>query len=196
MDYIGVINLRRNLPPEIASIPQVREYIKKVNVMHMTEEERLKFWIQEQNRAYEKQQQELKQKEKELEDKMKDLIDLEKQMTKKQAEYEKLNEQIEETQKDMDELKEKKENISEGIKTEQLNDLAKMEKLRQLATIYEKMDPNAAGQTFNDMDNDLAIEILMLMKESKAAEVMNNINPEKVKDLAEKLKTKGAWKSQ
>ncbi len=196
MDFIGVINMRKKLPSEIRRIPQVSQYINKVNVMHMTEEERLKFWIQEQNEAYEAQQKELKKKEHELEERMKELIELEKQTEEKKEEFEDLTGKVDNTRKEMEELEEKKENIENGIKTEQLDDLAKMEKLRRLATIYEKMDPAAAGQTFNDMDNELAIEILMLIKESKAAEVMNNINPEKVKDLAEKLKVRGAWKAQ
>lgn len=195
MDYIGAINLRKRLPDSLKKYPIVQEYIKKVEIMHMTEEERLKFWIEEQNDLFIKQQQDLKEKEYELEEKMKKLVDLEKEMGSKQKEIESAENKLNDIEKKIEDLEGKKETIDEGIKTEQLDDLEKREKLRRLATIYEKMDPAVAGETFNEMDEDLAIDILMMMKESKAAEVMNNINAIKVKDLAEKLKTKGAWKN-
>jgi len=34
----------------------------------------------------------------------------------------------------------------------------------------------------------------MMMKDNKAALIMNNINPDKVTEIAEKLKTKNAWR--
>lgn len=195
MDYIGAINLRRKLPQNIRNIPVIAEYIEKVRVMHLNEEERLKYWIEQQSEQYNRQEEELKKTELDLEDKMKELIELEKKMEAKKSEWDETTKQLEELKKNIESLENRKDNINQGIKAEQLNDLEKVEKLRKLAVIYEKMAPEAAAMTFNEMDTDLAIDLIMMMKESKTALIMNNMNAEKVKIITEKLKTKGAWKA-
>jgi flagellar motility protein MotE (MotC chaperone) len=194
MDYIGAINLRKKIPDNIRQIPIVADYIEKVRVMHLSEEERLKYWIEEQNDQYNEHQQELKKTELDLETKMKELIDLEKQMESKKEEWNETTKKLDELKNNIEELEKRKTNINEGIRTEQLNDLEKLEKLRKIAVIYEKMAPDAAALTFNEMDTDLAIELIMMMKESKSALILNNMNAEKVTEITEKLKTKGAWK--
>ncbi|MCK9224424.1 MAG: hypothetical protein M0R46_00335 [Candidatus Muirbacterium halophilum] len=195
MDYIGALNIRRKLPDNIKSIPIIAEYVEKVRVLHLSEEERLKYWIEEQSEQYNSQQKELKKAELDIENKMKELIDLEKEMEEKKIEWEDTNKKLDELKNKIDDLENRKTNISDGIKTEQLNDLEKLEKLKKIAVIYEKMDSEAAALTFNEMDTDLAIDLIMMMKESKSALIMNNMNAEKVKIITEKLKTKGAWKS-
>jgi flagellar motility protein MotE (MotC chaperone) len=48
------------------------------------------------------------------------------------------------------------------------------------------MKPQQAAKAFEEMDEDLAIEILGRMKKKNAAEVMNLVKPEKVKIFSEK----------
>ncbi|PLX16750.1 MAG: hypothetical protein C0601_09745 [Candidatus Muiribacterium halophilum] len=195
MDFIGVINFRRKLPPKIRENMYVQEYIKKANLLDMSEEERLKVMIESQNKTYEEQQDQLKKLEHNIEEKLKAMSDYEKQYASKKKELDEADNKLEDMKKEMQELEKQKKQYQDDIRSAQLDDLTKQEKLKQLAVIYEKMEPEAAGLTFNDMDDDLAIDILMTMKESKAAEIMNNMNAEKVVKIAEKLKSKGIWRN-
>jgi|GEM_PF-6734363 len=194
MDFLGVINLRRRLPVKVKQNRFVQEYVKKAELLDMSEEERLKVMIETQNQVYEQQQKELKRLEHDIEEKLKSMSDYDKRFSAKKKELDEADKKLREMQKELVGLERKRKQYEDDIETAQLDDLTKQEKLKQLATIYEKMDPEAAGQTFNEMNNDLAMDILMMMKESKAAEIMNNMNAEKVVEISEKLKSKGIWR--
>lgn len=59
-------------------------------------------------------------------------------------------------------------------------------KIENLVQMYSSMKPQQAAKAFEEMDEDLAVEILGRMKKRNAAEVMNLVKSEKVKILSEK----------
>ncbi|WP_457642232.1 hypothetical protein [Persephonella sp.] len=86
-------------------------------------------------------------------------------------------------------LEEKKKEISKLVKK------AEEDRYKRLAKVFEKMDPEMAGEKISKMtDPKKAAYIIYNMKERLAGEVMNYINPEMVdkiiKILTELKKTK------
>ncbi len=59
-------------------------------------------------------------------------------------------------------------------------------KIDNLVQMYSSMKPQQAAKAFEEMDENLAIEILGRMKKKNAAEVMNLVKAEKVKTFSEK----------
>lgn len=59
-------------------------------------------------------------------------------------------------------------------------------KIENLVQVYSTMKPPQAAKALEEMDENLAIEIIGRMKKKNAAEVMNLVKPEKVKIFTEK----------
>ncbi|MFN7729566.1 MAG: magnesium transporter MgtE N-terminal domain-containing protein [Bdellovibrio sp.] len=60
-------------------------------------------------------------------------------------------------------------------------------KVETLMQMYSNMKPQQAAKVFEEMDEDLAVEIIGRMKKKNAAEIMNIVKPEKAKIFSEKL---------
>ncbi len=88
-----------------------------------------------------------------------------------------------ELDKRLSELENTRRNISSVLEEKVQADEKKVENLVQM---YSNMKPQQAAKAFEEMDEDLAIEILGRMKKKNAAEIMNLVKAEKVKVLTEK----------
>ena len=86
-------------------------------------------------------------------------------------------------EKRLTELESTRRNISSVLDEKVQGDDKKVENLVQM---YSNMKPQHAAKAFEDMDENLAIEILGRMKKKNAAEIMNLVKSEKVKILSEK----------
>lgn len=86
-------------------------------------------------------------------------------------------------EKRLTELEGTRRNISSVLDEKVQGDDKKVENLVQM---YSNMKPQQAAKAFEDMDENLAIEILGRMKKKNAAEIMNLVKSEKVKILSEK----------
>lgn len=88
-----------------------------------------------------------------------------------------------ELDKRLGELETTRRNISSVLEEKVQVDDKKVENLVQM---YSNMKPQQAAKAFEEMDEGLAIEILGRMKKKNAAEIMNLVKSEKVKNLSEK----------
>jgi len=114
-------------------------------------------------------------------------------LEKLKAEVEKL---LEEKKKILQQIKEEREKLrKEREALEKLIKEAKAERYKKLAKVFEKMDPELAGQKISKFtDPKEAAYIIYNMKERKAGAVMNYIDPEvvdKIVKILTDIKLKG-----
>ncbi len=95
-----------------------------------------------------------------------------------------LKRQQEELDKKLTEVQKIRGDISKMLEERVTSDGDKVETLVQ---VYSTMKPGQAAKVFEEMEEDLAIEILAKMKKKSAAEIMNLIRPEKLKIFSEKF---------
>ena len=84
-------------------------------------------------------------------------------------------------------LKEIESTIQDLLKT---YDDQQLKKLKSLVSIYEKMKPKDAASIFNSLDMDVLLDITGLMKESKLAVILGNMNGKRAKELTIELATR------
>ena len=65
-----------------------------------------------------------------------------------------------------------------------------LKRLKSLVVIYEKMKPKDAAGIFNSLDMDVLLDITGLMKESKLAVILGNMNGTRAKELTIELATR------
>lgn len=61
------------------------------------------------------------------------------------------------------------------------------ERVTKLVDFYSNMKPKQAAEIFNDLNENLAVEVLGRMKKKNAAEIMNLLEPKKAQVLSEKF---------
>jgi len=86
-------------------------------------------------------------------------------------------------EKRLDQLEQTRKHISSTLEDKVQTDDKKIDNLVQM---YSSMKPQQAAKVFENMDEDLAVEILSRMKRKPAAEVMNLVKPEKAQVFSEK----------
>jgi flagellar motility protein MotE (MotC chaperone) len=91
--------------------------------------------------------------------------------------------QKDELDKKLAEIEKTRRSIASVLEEKVQGDDKKVENLVQL---YSSMKPQQAAKAMEDMDENLAIDILGRMKKKNAAEIMNLVKPEKVKVFSEK----------
>ena len=64
---------------------------------------------------------------------------------------------------------------------------SRAERYQRLAKVFEKMEPEMAGERFSKMDEEDAAYILFNMKERAAGNVLNYVDPEKVNRIVKIL---------
>ncbi len=65
-----------------------------------------------------------------------------------------------------------------------------LKRLKSLVAIYEKMKPKDAAGIFNSLDMDVLLDITGLMKESKLAVILGNMDGKRAKELTIELATR------
>ncbi len=116
-----------------------------------------------------------------LEERARELDAREKELDKAEAELQKEKVLISEKLK---ELEQQRQNISKLLSDKVQIDEQKIESLVQ---VYTSMKPITAAKVFDNMDEDLAIEIITRMKKKNAADILNLVKPEKAQILSEKF---------
>lgn len=91
--------------------------------------------------------------------------------------------QKEELEKRIKELEQMREKISSILEERVKSDKEKVDNLVQM---YSNMKAPQAAKVFENLDEDLAIEILGKMKKKNAADIMNLLKPDKAQILSEK----------
>jgi len=115
-----------------------------------------------------------------LNDRKKELDAREAELNRMEAE---LQQQKDALDKRLTELDKTRRGISSVLEEKVQADDKKVDNLVQM---YSNMKPQQAAKAFEEMDEDLAIDIIGRMKKKNAAEIMNLVKPEKVKIFSEK----------
>lgn len=115
-----------------------------------------------------------------LVERKKQLDDRESELTRTEEEIVKQKEEIEKRMKELEDMRSK---ISTVLEDKVKIDEQKVDSLTQM---YSSMKPPQAAKVFENMDEDLAVEILGRMKKKNAADVLNLLKPEKAQAISEK----------
>ncbi|MGE3972983.1 MAG: MotE family protein [Bdellovibrionales bacterium] len=116
-----------------------------------------------------------------LEEKKKQLDHRESELAKLEEELQQQKVLLEKRLGELDQLRVKISNrLDEKVKVDQ-------EKVDKLVEFYSNMKAQNAAKIFEEIDEDLAIEILGKMKKKSAADIMNLLKPEKAQKLSEKF---------
>jgi len=172
-DFIGMINIKGLIPPNIAKIPIVRRYIEASMQNLLTEEERIKIGIEKQEKEFKKQKFLLKQRylelqkmEKRLNEMVLDIKKRENKLLKERNIFEK------------EKLKFKKE-------VESYYNLEK--RLEKLAKYYEKMDSAQAAKRLAKLDVALITKIFMKMRERIISKILENMDTDKAVEITKHM---------
>ncbi len=116
-----------------------------------------------------------------LEDRKKQLDQREVELQKLEEELQKSKEEIEKRMVQLDDVRRKiASHLDEKVKVDQA-------KVDSLVLVYQNMKPANAAKVFEDMNEDLAVEVMAKMKNKATAEILNLINPQKAKRLTERF---------
>lgn len=113
-------------------------------------------------------------------DRKKELDEREEELNKKSEEIAKQKVEIEEKLKQLEDYRSQ---ITNMLKERIATDASKVETLVQ---VYSNMKPSQAAQIFENLDEDLVVEILGKMKKKSAADILNLVKADKAKILSEK----------
>jgi len=110
------------------------------------------------------------------------------QLDAKEKELQKLEEELQEQKLALEKRLRDLEDIRTKIST-RLDEKVKIdqEKVEKLVEFYSNMKPVNAAKVFENLDEDLAVEILNKMKKKSAADIMNLLNSEKAQKISERF---------
>lgn len=116
------------------------------------------------------------------------LNDKKKELDAKEEELQKMEQELAAQKVELEKRMKELEDMRRGISSV-LEDKVKVdaEKLDTLVQMYTNMKPPQAAKVFEEMDEDLAVEILSKMKKKSAADILNLLKPEKAKVFSEKF---------
>ena len=169
LDFIGVIDIKKEIPPQIKGNKYVKMYLDKANVMQMTEEERIKFGIERERRAI-AEKKDLIQKEflkfKEFQDEIRTEKD---RLTVLRQDIQTRQETLEEKEKEFD---------------AQVNAFnIQKERLDKIVSFIEKMPADKSAALVQGLDTNLVVMIFLKLKVKTAAGILGILSPEKAKEI-------------
>jgi flagellar motility protein MotE (MotC chaperone) len=116
-----------------------------------------------------------------LEERRKALDFKEQELQKLEEELQKQKSLIEARFKELDQMRDKiSERLNEKVKVDQ-------EKVSQLVEVYSNMKAQNAAKVFEEINEDLAVEVLGKMKKKNMADILNLLKPDKAQRLSEKF---------
>lgn len=127
-------------------------------------------WTREQISNFNK----LRERKIELDQREQELAKLEEELHQQKSEIEKRIQELSKMRQDIAKVLENKVSVDE-------------QKITKLVDFYSNMKPVSAAKVIQDIDEDLAVEILGKMKKKNAADIMNLLKPEKAQKLTEKF---------
>jgi flagellar motility protein MotE (MotC chaperone) len=134
------------------------------------EAEKKKSWTEEEVALF----RHLETRKKELDQREDTLKKLEEELQKQKGEVAMRLQQLEETRK----------KISGQLESKVQTDIERVEKL---VAFYSNMKPQSAAKVFQDLNEDLVVELLQKMKQKNAADIMNLLPSEKAQKLTERF---------
>lgn len=118
---------------------------------------------------------------KKLDDRKRALDERESEISKMEEELQKQKKELQEKIGQLEQLRNKiAATLDEKVKGDG-------ERVEKLVAFYSNMKPQSAAKVIQDMNEDLAVEILGKMKQKSAAEILNLISSDKAQKLSEKF---------
>lgn len=109
---------------------------------------------------------------------------------KMEMEWETINEkkaELDKREKDIlqkeEEIKEKEESISQMKKELEI----RLENIEQMASLYNEIKPSKVVEIFNNLDDELIIQIMHKMRKNNVAEVLAGMDPKRAAELTKKM---------
>lgn len=119
-------------------------------------------------------------------DHLKNLVKLQGDLQKKEEELMKFEQANEKKALEIEKNLKELERLRDEISTKLADRLAAdSKKIDQLVEVYSTMRPAQAAKIFEDLTEELAVQVLSKMKKKNAAEILNLMNVEKAKKFAE-----------
>lgn len=75
----------------------------------------------------------------------------------------------------------------ERQKAEEAQAAERITKIRKLSQVFEKMKPDEAANLVKAMDEALAVEVLLLVKNRQAAKILGSVDPERAARITERM---------
>jgi flagellar motility protein MotE (MotC chaperone) len=129
-----------------------------------------KAWTEEEIKAFAK-----------LEDRKHELDDREAEMARLEEELQQQKVMLEDKIKQLEKIRQ---NIGAVLKEKTVSD---SEKVDRLVEFYSNMKPQNAAKVFEELNENLAVEVLTRIKKKNAADIMNLIKADKAQRLSEKF---------
>jgi flagellar motility protein MotE (MotC chaperone) len=199
LDFLDLYQFRYNIPEPWRKQWPLNAYYDFVQLHQLPEEERYQQLIIKEQQRYDRiitqGSKELEERSKALEESYKNLIRSQKErynssmeeLRKQQEDFLKEKKAFEETSKDLDVRKEAIDELSKQLASEALNvesSLIKFmeeeNKMKQVQTIAEAMDPRSLGTIFDEVtDDQLIYDIIRGLSPIQAGKVLSTMDPEK-----------------
>lgn len=129
-----------------------------------------KSWSEEEIKAFAK-----------LEDRKRELDEREAEMARLEEELQQQKVMLEDKIKQLEKIRQ---NIGTVLKEKTVSD---SEKVDRLVEFYSNMKPQNAAKVFEELNENLAVEVLTRIKKKNAADIMNLIKADKAQRLSEKF---------
>ncbi len=129
-----------------------------------------KSWTEEEIKAFAK-----------LEDRKRELDEREAEMARLEEELQQQRVMLEDKIKQLEKVRQ---NIGAVLKEKTVSD---SEKVDRLVEFYSNMKPQNAAKVFEELNENLAVEVLTRIKKKNAADIMNLIKADKAQRLSEKF---------
>lgn len=129
-----------------------------------------KSWTEEEIKAFAK-----------LEDRKRELDEREAEMARLEEELQQQKVMLEDKIKQLEKIRQ---NIGSVLKEKTVSD---SEKVDRLVEFYSNMKPQNAAKVFEELNENLAVEVLTRIKKKNAADIMNLIKADKAQRLSEKF---------
>jgi len=189
-DYIGAINVHKFIPEAIKENHIVREYLKKVNLMKLSDQDQIKELMAEQQKMYDSKISELKSIEHELEIKRAGIAKLIDKFNEKKANLASKEIEISAKEKKLKDLENEINAKKKQLELLQSNEEDYQKKIEKMAKVYEMMEPQSAAKILEQMSPLLLSDIISSMKEKSAAAILNFLDPKKSVQILKRNKIK------
>lgn len=179
LDYSGIIQIHENFPDFIKNHTLGRQYLKKVRLLSLSDQDQIKELMAEQQHSFDSKLSELKMLEKQMEEKRIFLLALEEKFQQRRQEMASREIELQEKEQKLRSYEINIEQKEKSLKSSELDKLEYEEKLDRMSKIYEKMDAAGAAKILENLDPSLISDLFSRMKDKKAAEILNSMSPEK-----------------
>ncbi|MCK5683398.1 hypothetical protein KAJ27_04735 [bacterium] len=169
MDFIGIVDIKKDIPDQIKTNKFVKMYLDKAKTLKMTEEERIKYGIEKERKL-------IAQRKKMIEDEFQrfkvlqdDIVEEKKKMENLRIELKSREEIVKKLEKDFE------------SKLEKFN--VHKERIDKIVKLFEKMDLEKSAAIIQNLEKNLVVMIFLKIKVKTAARILSMLSPERAMEI-------------